>query len=57
VFPTLLFNLATVYELRTERARERKLDLVDLVVGLGDVESKEVGVGGFEKGVGEFKLT
>jgi hypothetical protein len=60
VFPALLFNLATMYELRTERARERKLDLVDLVVGLGDVREgrgKEEGVGGFEKGLGEFKLT
>jgi hypothetical protein len=61
VFPTLLFNLATVYELRTERARERKLDLVDLVVGLGDGDERKEGrgrgVGGFEKGVGEFKLT
>ncbi|THY41348.1 hypothetical protein D6C98_09306, partial [Aureobasidium pullulans] len=27
VFPTLLFNLSTVFELRTERARERKLGL------------------------------
>ncbi|THV63497.1 hypothetical protein D6D28_10630, partial [Aureobasidium pullulans] len=32
VFPTLLFNLSTVFELRTERARERKLGLVDAVV-------------------------
>ncbi|THZ83396.1 hypothetical protein D6C84_05014, partial [Aureobasidium pullulans] len=32
VFPALLFNLSTVYELRTERARERKLGLVDAVV-------------------------
>ncbi|THZ75551.1 hypothetical protein D6C88_06969, partial [Aureobasidium pullulans] len=32
VFPTLLFNLSTVFELRTERARERKLGLVDVVV-------------------------
>ncbi|THX96303.1 hypothetical protein D6D02_09810, partial [Aureobasidium pullulans] len=32
VFPTLLFNLSTVFELRTERARERKLGLVDMVV-------------------------
>jgi thioredoxin-like negative regulator of GroEL len=57
VFPTLLFNLSTMYELRTERARERKLDLVDLVVGLGDVRGEEARVGGFERGLGEFKLT
>ncbi|THY68430.1 hypothetical protein D6C86_09850, partial [Aureobasidium pullulans] len=35
VFPTLLFNLSTVFELRTERARERKLGLVDVVVEVG----------------------
>ncbi|THW63461.1 hypothetical protein D6D19_09647, partial [Aureobasidium pullulans] len=35
VFPTLLFNLSTVFELRTERARERKLGLVDAVVEVG----------------------
>ncbi|THZ57623.1 hypothetical protein D6C85_10411, partial [Aureobasidium pullulans] len=35
VFPTLLFNLSTVFELRTERARERKLGLVDTVVEVG----------------------
>jgi hypothetical protein len=58
VFPTLLFNLSTMYELRTERARERKLDLVDLVVGLvGDVRGEEGRVGGFERGLVEFKLT
>ncbi|KAI4835477.1 hypothetical protein E4T44_08538 [Aureobasidium sp. EXF-8845] len=57
VFPTLLFNLSTMYELRTERAREKKLDLVDLVVGLGDARGEEARVGGFERGLGEFKLT
>ncbi|THX99553.1 hypothetical protein D6D03_07091 [Aureobasidium pullulans] len=35
VFPTLLFNLSTVFELRTEKARERKLGLVDVVVEKG----------------------
>ncbi|THW81422.1 hypothetical protein D6D15_10619, partial [Aureobasidium pullulans] len=35
VFPTLLFNLSTVFELRTEKARERKLGLVDTVVEVG----------------------
>lgn len=58
VFPTLLFNLCTMHELRTEKARDRKLDLVDTVVGLGDAgRGQETGVGGFEKAVGEFKLT
>lgn len=54
VFPTLLFNLCTMHELRTEKARDRKLDLVDTVAGLGEGGT---GVGGFEKAVGEFKLT
>jgi thioredoxin-like negative regulator of GroEL len=57
VFPTLLFNLATMYELRTEKARDRKLELVDLVAGLGDAKEEEGRVGGFETGMGEFKLT
>lgn len=56
VFPTLLFNLSTVFELRTERARERKLGLVDTVVEVG-VRGGGGQVGGFERGVGEFKLT
>lgn len=56
VFPTLLFNLSTVFELRTERARERKLGLVDVVVEVG-VRGGGGQVGGFERGVGEFKLT
>jgi thioredoxin-like negative regulator of GroEL len=56
VFPTLLFNLCTMHELRTEKARDRKLDLVDVVAGLGD-QRAETRVGGFEKGVAEFKLT
>lgn len=54
VFPGLLFNLATVYELRTERARERKLELVDRVVGIEGAEGR--GGGGWERGVGDFKL-
>ncbi|KAI5198301.1 hypothetical protein E4T39_06833 [Aureobasidium subglaciale] len=54
VFPALLFNLSTVYELKTERAREKKLGLGDVVVEMGHrVESQ---VGGFEKEMGEFKL-
>lgn len=59
VFPTLLFNLCTMHELRTEKARDRKLDLVDTVVGLGQERGigGGIGVGGFEKQVGEFKLT
>ena len=56
VFPTLLFNLCTMHELRTEKARERKLDLVDAVAGLGDAGAEER-VGGFERGLAEFKLT
>jgi thioredoxin-like negative regulator of GroEL len=56
VFPTLLFNLCTMHELRTEKARDRKLDLVDVVAGLGD-QRVETRVGGFEKGMAEFKLT
>lgn len=56
MFPTLLFNLSTVFELRTERARERKLGLVDTVVEVG-VRGGGGQVGGFERGVGEFKLT
>lgn len=31
VFPALLFNLATIYELRTEKAREKKVNLVEKV--------------------------
>ena len=56
LFPTLLFNVSTVYELRTERARERKLELVDKVVEVGGGGSTEMQVGAFEKGMGEFKL-
>ncbi|CAD0114497.1 unnamed protein product [Aureobasidium uvarum] len=55
LFPTLLFNLSTVYELRTERARERKLELVDKVAEIG-VSGGRLQVGGFERGMGEFKL-
>ncbi|KAI4724709.1 hypothetical protein E4T49_07534 [Aureobasidium sp. EXF-10728] len=55
LFPTLLFNLSTVYELRTERARERKLELVDKVAEIG-VSGGRMQVGGFEKGMAEFKL-
>lgn len=55
LFPTLLFNLSTVYELRTERARERKLELVDQVMEVGSSRTgMQVGV--FEKGMAEFKL-
>lgn len=56
LFPTLLFNLSTVYELRTERARQRKLELVDKAVEVGSNNSSEMQVGGFDKGMGEFKL-
>ncbi|KEQ69041.1 hypothetical protein M436DRAFT_17573, partial [Aureobasidium namibiae CBS 147.97] len=57
VFPTLLFNLCTMHELRSDKARDRKLDLVDAVVGLGDDGAREgKGVGGFEKAMAEFKL-
>lgn len=56
LFPTLLFNLSTVYELRTERARERKLELVDKVVEVGGSGGREMQSGGFERGLGEFKL-
>lgn len=55
LFPTLLFNLSTVYELRTERARERKLELVDKVAEVGSSRTG-MQVGGFEKGTAEFKL-
>ncbi|KAI5270121.1 hypothetical protein E4T47_06457 [Aureobasidium subglaciale] len=58
VFPALLFNLSTIYELKTEKAREKKLGLVDVVAGLDDGQgssSAQTG-GGFEKGLGEFKL-
>jgi len=59
VFPTLLFNLCTMHELRSDKARDKKLDLVDAVVGLGDVggRGQGKGVGGFEKAMAEFKLT
>ncbi|KAK6003526.1 hypothetical protein QM012_009297 [Aureobasidium pullulans] len=56
LFPCLLFNLSTVYELRTEKARERKLELVDKVAEVGSNGKSEMQVGGFEKGLAEFKL-
>ncbi|CAD0098357.1 unnamed protein product [Aureobasidium mustum] len=56
LFPTLLFNVSTVYELRTEKARERKLELVDRVEEVGGGGSTGMQVGGFEKGLAEFKL-
>ncbi|KAI4739425.1 hypothetical protein E4T50_10105 [Aureobasidium sp. EXF-12298] len=58
LFPALLVNLSTVYELRTERARERKLELVDRVAEMGGRSggNQEMQVGGFEREMGEFKL-
>ncbi|KAI5198391.1 hypothetical protein E4T38_07516 [Aureobasidium subglaciale] len=57
VFPALLFNLSTMYELKTEKAREKKLGLVDTVAGLDDGQGRSSAqTGGFEKGLGEFKL-
>lgn len=63
VFSALLFNLATIYELRTEKARERKVKLVervadrkvaDNVAGVGG-EGRN-GVAGYERLGLEFKL-
>lgn len=58
LFPALLVNLSTVYELRTERARERKLELVDRVAEMGGRSggNQEMQVGGFEREMAEFKL-
>ena len=49
-FHALIFNLATVYELCSERGREKKGELAGRVAG-----SIEVGRGG-ERGVVDFKL-
>jgi len=50
VFPALLFNLVTMYELRTERAVERKTQLAEKVAEIGPGER------GWERLGGEFKL-
>ncbi|GAB7339542.1 hypothetical protein MBLNU457_6153t1 [Dothideomycetes sp. NU457] len=50
VFPALLFNLVTMYELRTERAVERKMQLAEQVAEMGPSER------GWERLGGEFKL-
>lgn len=52
MFPTLLFNLSTVYELCTERGAERKGALV--LQSAGKRPGPESG--GWERGIGEFKL-
>ena len=52
-FPALLFNLATVYELRSERARERKVKLAERVAGHGHEE----GAMGCERNGADFKLS
>ncbi|KAF2139352.1 uncharacterized protein K452DRAFT_300405 [Aplosporella prunicola CBS 121167] len=49
-FHALTFNLSTIYELCTERSRERKLELVDKVAAL------EPGVMGWERSATDFKL-
>ncbi|EME88621.1 uncharacterized protein MYCFIDRAFT_35112, partial [Pseudocercospora fijiensis CIRAD86] len=52
MFPTLLFNLATVYELCTERAAERKTSLaIQAAARTPGPES-----GGWERATFEFKL-
>ena len=48
---TLLFNLATCYELLTDRARGLKTGLAEKVAGL-----EGSGREGWERGVGDFKL-
>lgn len=54
-FPVLLFNLSTVYELCSERAGELKGGLArEFAQRQPGVEA--VGCGGWERGVGEFKL-
>lgn len=63
-FPALLFNLATIYELRTERAREKKIALVERVArldrsgaGLGGAGEAAGGTGRVSERQGvEFKL-
>lgn len=49
-FHALTFNLSTIYELCTERSRERKLELVDKVSAL---EPSEMG---WERQAADFKL-
>jgi len=49
-FPGLLFNLATMYELRGERAGERKLALAESVAEMGPSER------GWERTGADFKL-
>lgn len=50
-FSALLFNLATMYELRTEKAAERKAALVQSVVEMGPQGER-----GWERGLVDFKL-
>jgi trafficking protein particle complex subunit 12 len=47
---TLLFNLATTYELCTERNRSLKVKLAEKVAGMDET------VRGWEKGNADFKL-
>ncbi|MCJ1391315.1 hypothetical protein MMC18_004178 [Xylographa bjoerkii] len=49
-FQTLLFNLATVYELCSEKARGLKMELA------GKVAGREGRAWGWERGEGDFKL-
>lgn len=51
-FPGLLTNLATVYELCSEKSREKKGELVEKVAGM----APEGENGAWERGVGVFKL-
>lgn len=64
-FHSLLFNLSTIYELCTERSREKKTALAEKIAFRGSRvgereargEDKEDGIFGWEIGNASFKLT
>ncbi|KAL8747949.1 MAG: hypothetical protein Q9184_007532 [Pyrenodesmia sp. 2 TL-2023] len=55
-FHALTFNLSTIYELRTEHAREKKLALAGTVAGMLREQGRDEDGKSVERGVGDFKL-
>lgn len=53
-FPTLLFNLATVYELQSEKAMAKKMQLAEKIADMGP--SAGHAEQGWERMIGDFKL-
>lgn len=53
---TLLFNLSTMYELCTDRAKTLKLQLAERVAAAPQQEGASAGSQGWEKTNADFKL-